>query len=78
MFQDNSQDAGASNVPPADNAPPDYEFDTVRHTLFGTLHGVQNTIKLLTLPVGTQWSIDGKIPPFPNIVAMAGFYAVFS
>ncbi|MGD1857316.1 MAG: hypothetical protein ACFB2W_24030 [Leptolyngbyaceae cyanobacterium] len=47
MFQDNTQGAGASNIPPADNALPDYDFETVNHTLFGTLDAVQNTIKLL-------------------------------
>ncbi|MEM7063624.1 MAG: hypothetical protein AAF572_10725 [Cyanobacteria bacterium P01_B01_bin.77] len=47
MFQDNTQDAGAANRPPADNSLPDYEFDIVRHTLFGTLDAVQNTIKFL-------------------------------
>ena len=48
MFQDNTQGAEAPNVPPANNdALPEYEFDTVRHTLFGTLDAVQNTIKLL-------------------------------
>ena len=47
MFQDNTQGAGASNLPPANNSLPEYQFDTVRHTLFGTLTSVQNTIKLL-------------------------------
>ncbi len=47
MFQDTNQGAGAANLPPAHNPLPDYEFDIVRHTLFGTLDAVQNTIKLL-------------------------------
>ncbi|MEM8612011.1 MAG: hypothetical protein AAGF93_08325 [Cyanobacteria bacterium P01_H01_bin.105] len=47
MFQDNTQGAGASNIPPANNSLPEYEYETVNHTLFGTLDAVQNTIKQL-------------------------------
>ncbi|MBE9066529.1 hypothetical protein IQ260_07675 [Leptolyngbya cf. ectocarpi LEGE 11479] len=47
MFQDNTQGAGASNIPPADNTLPEYEYENVNHTLIGTLDAVQNTIKLL-------------------------------
>ncbi|MBE9070872.1 hypothetical protein IQ260_29995 [Leptolyngbya cf. ectocarpi LEGE 11479] len=47
MFQDNSQGAGASNVPPADGTLPEYEYEIVNHTLLGTLDAVQNTIKQL-------------------------------
>ena len=47
MFQDNTQGADAANIPPAANTLPDHQFDIVRHTLFGTLDAVQNTIKLL-------------------------------
>ena len=45
MFQDTTQDAAASNLSPAPL--PDHHFEIVRHTLFGTLDAVQNTIKLL-------------------------------
>ena len=47
MFQDQTQGAGASNVPPDNNVLPDYDFETVNHTLIGTLTVVRNTIKLL-------------------------------
>ena len=47
MFQDNTQGAGASNIPPANNPLPEYEFENVNHTLLGPLNAVQNTIKHL-------------------------------
>ena len=46
MFQDTTQGADASTNPPAQPLL-DHQFDIVRHTLFGTLTAVQNTIKLL-------------------------------
>ncbi|MEL6229450.1 MAG: hypothetical protein AAFR24_06015 [Cyanobacteria bacterium J06627_3] len=47
MFQDNTQGAGVPTVPSATDSLPDHQFEIVRHTLFGTLTAVQNTIKLL-------------------------------
>ena len=47
MFQDPTQGAGASNVPPANNPLPDYNFENVNITLFGSLTAIRNTIKLL-------------------------------
>ena len=47
MFQDNTQGAGASNVPPANNPLPDYNFENVNITLFGSLTAIRNTIQLL-------------------------------
>lgn len=47
MFQDNSQGAGASNIPPADGTLPQYEYEIVHHTLLGPLNAVQDTIKHL-------------------------------
>ena len=47
MFQDNTQGTGVPTVPPATDSLPDHQFEIVRHTLFGTLTAVQNTIKLL-------------------------------
>ncbi|MEM7065228.1 MAG: hypothetical protein AAF572_18965 [Cyanobacteria bacterium P01_B01_bin.77] len=45
MFLDNTQGAGASNVPPA--SLPDYPCEFVHHTLRGSLTAIRNTIKLL-------------------------------
>ena len=47
MFQDNTQGADVPTIPPATDSLPDHQFEIVRHTLFGTLTAVQNTIKLL-------------------------------
>lgn len=47
MFLDNTQGAGASNVPPADSSLPDYPCEFVHHTLRGSLVAIRNTIKLL-------------------------------
>ena len=47
MFQDNSQGAGASNLPPANNPLPRYEYENINHTLFGSLTAIRNTIALL-------------------------------
>ena len=47
MFQDNTQGTGVPTVPSATDSLPDHQFEIVRHTLFGTLTAVQNTIKLL-------------------------------
>ena len=47
MFQNNTQGAGASNLPPVNDFLPDYQFETVNHTLFGTLTAIRNTIALL-------------------------------
>ena len=47
MFQDNTQGAGASNRPPANDSLPEYPFEIVRHTLFGTPTAIRNTIALL-------------------------------
>ena len=47
MFQDNHQGAGASNVPPANSPLPEYQYENVNHTLFGSLIAIRNTIALL-------------------------------
>ena len=47
MFQDNSQGAGASNIPPANSPLPEYQYENVNHTLFGSLIAIRNTIALL-------------------------------
>ena len=47
MFQDNSQGAGASNIPPIVPSLPEYQYETVNHTLFGSLTAIRNTIALL-------------------------------
>ena len=45
MFQDQSAGTQVSTAQPA--VLPDYQFETVRHILFGTLTAVRNTMKLL-------------------------------
>ena len=45
MFQDNTQ--GAPNLQPVNNHLPDYQYETVNHTLFGSLTAIRNTIALL-------------------------------
>ena len=45
MFQYPSDDTNVSKSEPAPL--PEYQFEIVRHTLFGTLTAVSNTIKLL-------------------------------
>ena len=47
MFQESAQGAGASNVPPANNSLPEYDYENINHTLFGSLTAILNTIKLL-------------------------------
>mgnify|MGYP001800844399 CR=1 FL=1 len=47
MFQDSTQGAGASNIPPENNTLPEYDYENVNHTLFGSLTAILNTIKLL-------------------------------
>ncbi|MEM7065146.1 MAG: hypothetical protein AAF572_18555 [Cyanobacteria bacterium P01_B01_bin.77] len=48
MFrEDNDQGAGASNVPPADGSLPEFEYESVNHTLLGSLTAIRNTILLL-------------------------------
>ncbi|MBE9070955.1 hypothetical protein IQ260_30415 [Leptolyngbya cf. ectocarpi LEGE 11479] len=47
MFQDNSQGAGASNVPLANDSLPEFEYENVNHTLLGSLTVIRNTILLL-------------------------------
>ena len=46
MFQDNTQ-GNTPNFPPANNPLPDYQFESVNHTLFGSLTAIRNTIALL-------------------------------
>ncbi|ESA38745.1 hypothetical protein N836_30725 [Leptolyngbya sp. Heron Island J] len=46
MFQDNTQ-GNQPQIPPANNPLPDYSFETVNHTLFGSLTAIRNTIALL-------------------------------
>ena len=45
MFQDNTQ--GASNPPPIVPVLPEYQYETVNHTLFGSLAAIRSTIALL-------------------------------
>ena len=45
MFQDQTQ--GAGNLPPINPVLPEYQYETVNHTLFGSLTGIRNTIALL-------------------------------
>ncbi|MEM1238852.1 MAG: hypothetical protein AAGI45_03325 [Cyanobacteria bacterium P01_H01_bin.26] len=45
MFQDNAQ--GGANLPPIVPVLPEYEYETVNHTLFGSLTAIRNTIALL-------------------------------
>lgn len=45
MFQYPSDDADAAKSEPAQL--PEHPFETVRHTLLGTLTGIRNTITLL-------------------------------
>ncbi|MEM7066517.1 MAG: hypothetical protein AAF572_25540 [Cyanobacteria bacterium P01_B01_bin.77] len=47
MFQDNTQGAGASNLPPADGTLPEYQYEAINHTLLGSLIAIRNTIALL-------------------------------
>ena len=47
MFQDNTQGAGAPNLPPDDTFLPEHQFETINHTLFGSLTAIRNTITLL-------------------------------
>ncbi|MBE9065920.1 hypothetical protein IQ260_04570 [Leptolyngbya cf. ectocarpi LEGE 11479] len=47
MFQDNSQGAGASNVPSIVPSLPEYQYENINHTLFGSLIAIRNTIALL-------------------------------
>ena len=47
MFQDNTQGAGASTPPPIVPSLPEYQYQTVNHTLFGSLTAIRNTIALL-------------------------------
>ncbi|MBE7383628.1 MAG: hypothetical protein F6J95_019690 [Leptolyngbya sp. SIO1E4] len=48
MFQAPNQGATALPFSPAPEVPtPDYEYEIVRHLLFGSLSAVQATIKLL-------------------------------
>lgn len=47
MFQDSTQGAGASNVPPANQWLPSFPQETVHHQMFGSLIAVRNTITLL-------------------------------
>ncbi|MEM1254389.1 MAG: hypothetical protein AAGI69_18305 [Cyanobacteria bacterium P01_H01_bin.21] len=46
MFQDNTQ-GNTPNLPTANNPLPDYQYETVNHTLFGSLTAIRNTIALL-------------------------------
>ncbi len=43
MFQDQSTDVSKAQPAPL----PEHQFEVVRHTLFGSLTGVRNTIALL-------------------------------
>ena len=45
MFQDNSQNT--PNLPPEAGILPDYDYETINHTLFGSLTAIRNTIALL-------------------------------
>ena len=45
MFQDNTQ--GSFNLPPADGTLPDYDYESINPTLFGSLTAIRNTIALL-------------------------------
>ena len=47
MFRDIDQDAGASNRPPANSPLPEYQYETINHTLYGSLIAIRNTIALL-------------------------------
>ena len=47
MFRNDNQDADASNVPPANGPLPEFQYETVNHTLFGSLMAIRNTILLL-------------------------------
>ena len=47
MFQDPTQGAGASNLPPINPVLPEYQYENVNHTLSGSHTAIQNTIKLL-------------------------------
>ena len=47
MFKDNISGAGASNVPPADGTLPEYSYENINHTLYGSLMAIRNTIALL-------------------------------
>ena len=47
MFQDPTQGAGASNVPPANGPLPEHTFENINHTLSGSLIAIRNTITLL-------------------------------
>ena len=45
MFQASNQGAGASNLPPAPL--PEFQYETINHTLSGSLLAIRNTILLL-------------------------------
>ena len=48
MFQDFTQGSGGPTVPPANpNALPDYEYEHVRHLIFGSPTVIRLTIQLL-------------------------------
>ena len=47
MFKDTNPDPGASNYTP-DTAPlPEYQYENINHTLFGSLMAIRTTILLL-------------------------------
>ena len=47
MFRNADQGAGAFNIPPANSPLPEYEYENVNHTLYGSLIAIRNTITLL-------------------------------
>lgn len=47
MFRDDNQGAGASNLPPANGPLPEFQYENINHTLFGSLTAIRNTIALL-------------------------------
>lgn len=47
MYINPNQGAGAPIVPPASGSLPDYQFENIRHLIFGSLTSVQLTIQEL-------------------------------
>ena len=72
MFEYLDPDAsGASNLPPAQPVPPYPRPERVRHMLYGSLAGIERTIKILHAHGYTDpndWSDPIPVPPTSDIM----------
>ncbi|MGB3311908.1 MAG: hypothetical protein WA939_05200 [Nodosilinea sp.] len=72
MFEYLEPDAsGASNIPPSQSARPQPRPERVRHMLYGSLAGIDRTIKILhALGYADPNDWSGPTPVPPNIAAV--------